>query len=111
MGEHEALQGFLDKWRSQWPEWRVAESFVPGPQRERAREGCCSVMKAGLAPAFVRQSSIGSLNVGLSFPPPLRFIPGVTLCQRNASEGFTALFARCTASCSRTTSSRTTSGR
>ena len=37
MGEHEALQGFLDKWRSQWPEWRVAESFVPGPQRERAQ--------------------------------------------------------------------------
>ena len=31
-----ALDSFLDKWRSRWPEWAVAEVFVPVPQRERA---------------------------------------------------------------------------
>lgn len=36
MSDHEALQGFLDKWRARWPEWRVAEAFVPMPERERA---------------------------------------------------------------------------
>ena len=36
MSDREALQGFLDKWRSQWPEWPVAEVFVPQAQRERA---------------------------------------------------------------------------
>ncbi|TXH64482.1 MAG: phytoene/squalene synthase family protein [Thermomonas sp.] len=34
MSEREALQGFLDKWRAQWPEWAVAEVFVPEAQRE-----------------------------------------------------------------------------
>lgn len=28
-----ALAGFLDKWRARWPEWMVAEVFVPQPQR------------------------------------------------------------------------------
>ena len=37
MSDRDALQGFLDKWRAQWPEWAVAEAFVPEPQRERAR--------------------------------------------------------------------------
>ena len=36
MSDHDALQGFLDKWRARWPEWRVAEAFVPMPERERA---------------------------------------------------------------------------
>ena len=36
MSDHDALQGFLDKWRARWPEWRVAEAFVPTPERERA---------------------------------------------------------------------------
>lgn len=31
-----ALGTFLDKWRARWPEWRVAEAFVPVEQRERA---------------------------------------------------------------------------
>lgn len=31
-----ALDSFLDKWRSRWPEWAVAEVFVPVRQRERA---------------------------------------------------------------------------
>ena len=34
MSEREALQGFLDKWRARWPEWAVAEVFVPEAQRE-----------------------------------------------------------------------------
>jgi hypothetical protein len=36
MSEHEALAGFVDKWRTRWPEWEVAESFVPRGQRETA---------------------------------------------------------------------------
>ncbi len=30
------LQAFLDKWRTRWPEWSVAEVFVPAPVRQRA---------------------------------------------------------------------------
>ena len=37
MSDRDALQGFLDKWRARWPEWTVAEVFVPEPQRERAQ--------------------------------------------------------------------------
>lgn len=28
-----ALDSFLDKWRSRWPEWSVAETFLPASQR------------------------------------------------------------------------------
>ena len=31
-----ALDSFLDKWRSRWPEWSVAAPFVAEPQRELA---------------------------------------------------------------------------
>lgn len=31
-----ALDSFLDKWRSRWPEWSVAEPFVAEPQRHVA---------------------------------------------------------------------------
>lgn len=31
-----ALDSFLDKWRERWPEWPVAETFVPSAQRELA---------------------------------------------------------------------------
>lgn len=27
---------FVDKWRARWPEWRIAEAFVPATQRARA---------------------------------------------------------------------------
>lgn len=37
MSEREALQGFLDKWQARWPEWGVAEVFVPADLRERAQ--------------------------------------------------------------------------
>lgn len=36
MSDVEALAGFTGKWRARWPEWRVAEVFVPTEQRERA---------------------------------------------------------------------------
>jgi len=29
MSDAEALAGFIDKWRERWPEWRIAEVFVP----------------------------------------------------------------------------------
>ena len=32
----EALDSFLDKWRTRWPEWAVAQAFVPSPQRDVA---------------------------------------------------------------------------
>jgi len=32
----EALDSFLDKWRARWPEWAVAQAFVPPEQREVA---------------------------------------------------------------------------
>ena len=36
MSEQQAFAGFLDKWRARWPEWGVAEVFVPASQREIA---------------------------------------------------------------------------
>ena len=33
MSDTAALEAFLDKWRARWPEWRIAEAFVPAPQR------------------------------------------------------------------------------
>lgn len=37
MSDREALQGFTDKWLVQWPEWSVAEVFVPAERREFVR--------------------------------------------------------------------------
>ena len=36
MNESTALDSFLDKWRTRWPEWRVVEAFVPAQQRQLA---------------------------------------------------------------------------
>ncbi|QNP40447.1 phytoene/squalene synthase family protein [Lysobacter solisilvae (ex Woo and Kim 2020)] len=36
MSEREAIDSFIDKWRARWPEWSVAEVFVPHAQRETA---------------------------------------------------------------------------
>lgn len=36
MSDAGTLAGFIDKWRARWPEWRVAEAFVPEAQRETA---------------------------------------------------------------------------
>ncbi|HEY0503898.1 MAG TPA: phytoene/squalene synthase family protein [Lysobacter sp.] len=36
-GRDEALDSFLDKWRARWPEWGVAQVFVPQAQRESAQ--------------------------------------------------------------------------
>ena len=33
MSDQAALEAFLDKWRARWPEWRIAEAFVPAHQR------------------------------------------------------------------------------
>ncbi|KQR10809.1 MULTISPECIES: hypothetical protein [Xanthomonas] len=33
MSQSSALDSFLDKWRTRWPEWSVAEPFVPVAQR------------------------------------------------------------------------------
>jgi phytoene/squalene synthetase len=37
MSDRDALQGFIDKWLMHWPEWTVAEVFVPAERRELAR--------------------------------------------------------------------------
>lgn len=36
MSDAEALAGFIDKWSERWPEWRVAEVFVPQQLRYNA---------------------------------------------------------------------------
>ena len=36
MTDSTALDCFLDKWRTRWPEWRVVEIFVPEAQRQLA---------------------------------------------------------------------------
>ena len=36
MTDSTALDSFLDKWRTRWPEWRVVEVFVPEVQRPLA---------------------------------------------------------------------------
>jgi len=36
MTDSTALDSFLDKWRTRWPEWRVVEVFVPISQRQLA---------------------------------------------------------------------------
>lgn len=35
MGTNAERDGFVDKWRMRWPEWQVAEVFLPGAGRER----------------------------------------------------------------------------
>lgn len=36
MSDHDAIDSFTGKWRERWPEWRVAEVFVPEGQRSVA---------------------------------------------------------------------------
>jgi hypothetical protein len=36
VGHDEALESFIDKWRARWPEWAVAQVFVPPAQRATA---------------------------------------------------------------------------
>ncbi|AJQ87399.1 phytoene synthase [Xanthomonas oryzae] len=36
MSQSSALASFLDKWRTRWPEWSVAEPFIPQLQRPLA---------------------------------------------------------------------------
>ncbi len=36
MTSPDAVRSFLDKWRAQWPEWALAEAFVPADQRDVA---------------------------------------------------------------------------
>ena len=36
MSNSTALDSFLDKWRARWPEWQLAETFVPAPRRRLA---------------------------------------------------------------------------
>ncbi len=37
MTDNASLDSFLAKWRAQWPEWAVAEVFVPAAQRRHAQ--------------------------------------------------------------------------
>ncbi len=36
MSERAAFDAFIDKWRARWPEWAMAEVFVPPAQRDAA---------------------------------------------------------------------------
>jgi hypothetical protein len=49
MSDQTALEAFLDKWRARWPEWRIAEVFVP--PRERAATLAWLALRQELADA------------------------------------------------------------
>ena len=49
MSDQAALEAFLDKWRVRWPEWRIAEVFVPA--RERATTRAWLALRQELADA------------------------------------------------------------
>lgn len=49
MSDQAALEAFLDKWRARWPEWRIAEVFVPA--RERATTLAWLALRQELADA------------------------------------------------------------
>ncbi len=44
MSDSSALDSFLDKWRHRWPEWQVAEIFVP-PERRALAEAWFSLLQ------------------------------------------------------------------
>ncbi len=49
MSDEAALEAFLDKWRARWPEWRIAEVFLPA--RERAKTLAWLALRQELADA------------------------------------------------------------
>jgi phytoene/squalene synthetase len=49
VSDQAALDAFLDKWRARWPEWRIAEAFVPA--RERAATLAWLALRQELADA------------------------------------------------------------
>lgn len=49
MSDQAALDAFLDKWGARWPEWRIAEVFVPA--RERAATLAWLALRQELADA------------------------------------------------------------
>ena len=49
MNDQASLDAFLDKWRARWPEWRIAEAFVPA--RERAATLAWLALRQELADA------------------------------------------------------------
>jgi hypothetical protein len=49
VSDQAALDAFLDKWRARWPEWRIAEVFVPA--RERATTLAWLALRQELADA------------------------------------------------------------
>lgn len=48
-GQDEALASFLAKWATRWPEWNVAEVFLPREQREPARAWASLLQELTLA--------------------------------------------------------------
>lgn len=41
MDERAELDSFLAKWRRRWPEWRIAEAFIPAARRDPALAWLC----------------------------------------------------------------------
>lgn len=42
-----AAAGFVAKWRARWPEWAIAEAFVPAPRREVAQAWMALLQELG----------------------------------------------------------------
>ena len=71
MSDREALQAFFDKSQTEWPEWALAEVFVPVSQREVARVRA-STRSAGTAAACTHSRRIDTSRAPNGTCPPTR---------------------------------------
>lgn len=61
--QSEALASFIGKWRARWPEWSVAEVFLPGDQREPALAWASLLQELTLAAWTGAESRPGELKL------------------------------------------------
>ncbi|KRA73124.1 hypothetical protein ASD78_16210 [Lysobacter sp. Root667] len=60
----DALASFIGKWRARWPEWALAETFVPPAQRETALAWAALQQELGDAAWGGRDARPGELKLG-----------------------------------------------
>lgn len=60
----DALASFIGKWRARWPEWTLAEAFVPAAQRERALAWAALQQELADAAWGGRDARPGELKLG-----------------------------------------------
>ncbi|WP_147300571.1 phytoene/squalene synthase family protein [Lysobacter silvisoli] len=62
--DEDALASFIGKWRARWPEWALAEGFVPPAQRETALAWAALQQELGDAAWGGRDARPGELKLG-----------------------------------------------